>query len=271
MKNVGFRSNIIGHTMLGSLVVMKIQAIKHWLVVHDGVLAIGLTYPIKDRDVWLPLLLEGKRNRVGSCKWGLSDRISITDFLARYHLSGIVFFLFKIFQLFLPIWTAVVPQVEIDWEAITLERSQLINKKTNLTARNREPENHACNLKNIEIRGWSTNGLAEDIPLEINTDGICIVQKKPPGRIPLKRTPSKTQSVCRTFARLMPRDLDWAESLGRGRETWKKRSLPWLERRGGGTSIMAGSQGSARWGWELPEPFSFSTFPLCMRWLARRL
>jgi hypothetical protein len=63
----------------------------------------------------------------------------------------------------LPICTTIVPQVEKDREVITLERSQLINKKTNFTARNREPEHPVCDLNNIEIRGRSTNGNLQKI------------------------------------------------------------------------------------------------------------
>jgi hypothetical protein len=50
--------------MMGSLVVTKIQAIKHKLLVHDGALVIGLAYPVEERDTWPLLLLDRERDLV---------------------------------------------------------------------------------------------------------------------------------------------------------------------------------------------------------------
>jgi hypothetical protein len=87
----------------------------------------------------------------------------------------------------------------------------------------------------------------------MNTDGIFSIEKRPLGRIHLKRTLWKTQSVSETFARQMPRDPIRAGHPGRGGKPWRRGALPWLERRGRETPIMAMSQGSMRQGWESPE------------------
>jgi hypothetical protein len=101
------------------------------------------------------LLING--NRVSTSQRCLFNNISKAEFFLRYSLPRIIFFNLILLEFFFPMGSTIIPQIEINFKAITIEMLQLIDKETHFSVRDQKSKDLIGELQHIEIRQQSTN------------------------------------------------------------------------------------------------------------------